>query len=303
MYFSVVLSFLKYMYTKVMKKYLLFLALSVLLPAFSMAFSGSEVQITKDGTAVMNGVKVMQQAGTTFYTRLYWGDSFVRVLVKTNSKTIFYRATGELTKINEISDGNLLDIVGELESGTSGLTLIAKSIKNSSVQKEQSTFSGVVTSIDLTLRKFVINTKTAGIITIQTGTTTVFTKGSRTLDLEHVRVGDTITKTSGDYDLTTKILQATNVVTFVDPNYYKPRLFEGKLIEISGVNVPTSIKVNVSGVDYLINVSEKTLVLNKIRNTVMLGRFVVGDSIRIFGTLREVDELIIDAEVVRNTNI
>lgn len=270
------------------------------LPVISMAFSGSEVHITKDGNATMNGVKVMQQAGTTFYTRLYWGDSFVRVLLKTNSKTTFYRATGELTTISEISDGDMLDVVGELESGTTGLTMVAKTIKNSSVQKAQSTFSGIVTSVDLISRQFVLSTKTSGVITVQTGTTTVFTKGSRTLDLEHVRVGDTITKTSGDYDLSNKILQATDVITFVDPNYYKPKLFEGKLIEVSGSAI---IKVNISGVVYTVNLNDKTLVLNKARSTVTLARFVSGDSIRIFGAIREVDEPIIDAEVVRNTNI
>lgn len=284
-----------------MKKYFLTSLLAVFLPV--LVFAGSEVHITKDGLATLTVVKVMQQAGTTFYTRLYWGDSFVRMILKTNSRTKYYRATGEATTINEISEGNSLDVTGELESGTNGLSLIAFTIRNSSVQKEWSTFSGKVSNVDLNVRSLILQTKANGDITVLTSTTTVFTKGSRTLDLEHVKVGDNITKVSGDYDLSTKILVATNINTFVDQNYYKPKLFEGKLVEVTSTTTPISIKVSLSGVVYTINISDKTVVLNKARNNVSLSRFVAGDNIRIYGAIREVDEPIIDVEVVRNTNL
>lgn len=267
------------------------------------AFAGSEVHITKDGIATMNSVTVMQQAGPTFYTRLYWGDSFVRVLVKTNNNTKFFRSTGEPTTILEISNGNLLDIVGELESGTNGLTLVASIVKNSSVQKQQASFTGKVTNVDLALRQFVLDAKVIGLVTVQASSTTVFTKGSRTLDLEHVKVGDTIIKASGDYDLSTKILQADSVKTFVDPNFYKPKTFEGKLVEVISTTSPASLKVSFSGINYLVNLNDKTLILNKARNSVSLSRFVVGDAIRVYGAIQEVDEPIINSEIVRNTSI
>lgn len=284
-------------------KVLIALLLAIIPLSFSEAFSGSEVNISKNGIANVTGAKVMQLAGPTFYTRLYWGDTFVRLLVKTKSTTKFYRATGEATTLAEVSEGNWLDISGELESGSTGLSLVANTVRNSSVHKEQSTFSGKVTNVDLNTRQFTLDTKTVGQITVVTSTTTIFTKGSRTLDLEHVKVGDTISKTSGDYDLSSKVLVAINVKTFIDPNYYKPKLFEGKLVELTNLTAPSSIKVSVSGVTYLVNLNSSTLILNKLRNSVLLNRFVVGDSIRIFGAIREVDEPIIDAEVVRNTNI
>lgn len=284
-----------------MKKYI-FLTLLVFIFPF-LALAGSEVHITKDGVANVTGVKVMQQAGTTFYTRLIWGDSFVRMLVKTNMSTKFYRATGEATTINEVRDGDYLDIIGELESGTSGLTLVATSIKNSSVQKEQASFPGKVLSINLQARSFVMDTKSVGQVTIQATTTTVFQKGSRTLDLEHLKVGDTIVKASGDYDLSTKVMIATYVRTFVDPNMYKPKTFEGKLSAIISSTTPAVIKINISGIDYIVNLNPNAQILNKVRSSITMVRFVSGDNIRVYGALREVDEPIIDADIIRNTSL
>lgn len=266
-------------------------------------FAGSEVHISKDGTANIIGVKVMQQAGTTFYTRLTWGDSFVRMLVKTNMSTKFYRATGETTTIGEVRDGDYLDIVGELESGTTGLTLVATSIKNSSVQKEQASFPGKVVSVDLSSRSFVMETKSVGQITVQATTTTVFQKGNRTLDLEHVKVGDTVVKASGDYDLSSKVMVSTYVRTFVDPNLYKPKVYEGKLSQVVSTTSPAVLKVVVSNVEYTINLNANAQILSKNRNPITLDRFVAGDKIRLFGILREVDDPIIDADIVRNTSL
>ena len=142
-----------------------------------------------------------------------------------------------------------------------------------------------------------------GIINVNIGTSTVFTKGNRTLDLNHLKIGDYVKKTSGDYNLSTKTLVAQTVVTYVDMSYYNPKLFEGTLDEISGTTLPTSIKVMIGKKQYVVNINDKTLILNKKREVVVLSRFVVGDHIRLYGTIREVDDPIIDAEVVRNTSL
>lgn len=288
-----------------MKKSLGFiLVLGFLLPFSPIsAFSGSEVHISKDGSLSVTAAKVMQLAGKTFFMRLYWGDAFVRFTVKTGIQTKFLRATGELTNLSEINVGDYLDITGQLESGSDILSVIATTITNSSVQKEQASFSGKISSIDSGLTQFSLVTKNAGQVTIATDGNTVFTKGSRTLDFAHLKVGDTITKTAGDYNLPTKTLQATTVKTYVDPAFYLPKTVEGKLVEVISATAPFSIKVNISGVVYLVNLNDKTQILNKNRAAVVLNRFVVGDNIRVFGTVREIDDPVIDAEVVRNTNL
>ncbi len=266
------------------------------------AFSGSEVHITKDGLTSISGAKVMQLAGGTLFMRLYWGDAYVRFTIKTNSKTKILRATNEETTMAEVSEGDLLDVTGELESGGNSLIVVASTIRNSSVDKKQATFSGKVSGVDLASRSFTLVTKT-DTITVQTGTTTQFLKGTRTLDLEHVSVGDTVLKTSGDYNLTSKLLSAQLVTTYVDLNNYKPRNFDGVLAEVSGTSLPTSVRVTVGNIKYTVNIKETTSLLSKTRSTVVLSRFVVGDKLRLYGAIREVDDPIIDAEIVRNMSL
>ncbi len=277
--------------------------LLLLTPFTTAALAGSEVHITRDGVALVTGVKVMQIAGTTLYTRLYWGDAYVRLLVKTNSSTKFYRGTGEVTKLSEVSVGNMLDMTGQLESGSENLVLIATTVKNSSVQKQQATLSGRVVSVDLSGKIFVINSSKYGLVTVNTSSKTQFTKGNRALDLDHVKIGDTITKTTGDYDLTAKTLVAMSVVTYVDMNLYKPQNFQGVLQAISGTSVPASLQVGIGGISYKVNVTVDTAITNKNKTAVLLSRFVPGDTIRLYGTVREIDELVIDAEIVRNMSL
>src|SRR3989344_3232701 len=95
---------------------ILFIGLSLAIP--QGVFANSVVSIDKDGVTSDSEVRVVQLAGRTFFTRLYWGLAFVRVTVKTNANTKFYRGTGELTNLSEIAEGDFLDITGELEANS-----------------------------------------------------------------------------------------------------------------------------------------------------------------------------------------
>jgi hypothetical protein len=286
-----------------MKKILsILLAVVVLLPLNLKAFSGSEVHITKDGLATITDAKVMQIAGGTLFTRMYWGDSYVRLTVKTNQSTKFYRGTGEVTTISEISEGDMLDVAGQLTGGDI-LTLVTFTVKNTSVQKKQTSFSGKVQSVDIPSKTFILNDKKIGSITVMATSTTRFVKGNRTLDLAHVLPGDTVSKVAGDYNINTRTVVADSVITYVDLNMYKPRNFQGALKEIVSTNIPGSIKVMVDGKIYTVKITDKTSILNTVRNKVSLNRFETDDTIRIYGAIREVDEPIIDAEIVRNISL
>lgn len=265
--------------------------------------ASSEVHVTKDGKATMSNVKVMQINGNTFFTRLYWGESFVRLTIKTTAATKMLRATGEVTTLAEMHEGDLLDVTGELASQSDTLTLVASSIKNSSVQKEQAVMSGMVKSIDLPSQQFTLDSKKKGIVVVSIATSTQIFKGTRTLDLEHLRVGNTITKVSGDYDLPTKTLRADTMTIYVDPAFYKPRLFKGRLAEAPIAGDSSSVKVTIDETTFTIALNNKTSILRNNKSTTTLERFLKGDSIRLYGTRREVDEPIIDAEVIRNTNL
>lgn len=286
-----------------MKKIFIILGLIfVISPSSLLAFSGSEVHITKDGLASITDTKVMQIAGGTLFTRMYWGDSYVRLTVKTNQNTKFFRGTGEPTTINELFEGDMLDVTGQL-SGGDVLTLVTSTVKNSSVQKKQTSFSGKVQEVNIPSKTFILNDKKIGTITVVATSTTRFVKGNRTLDLAHIVAGDIISKVAGDYNINTRTLIADSVITYVDLNLYKPRNFQGQLKEVTSTQVPASIKVLIEGKQYTVNITEKTSVLNTVRNKVSLARFENDDVIRIYGAIREVDEPIIDAEIVRNISL
>lgn len=285
-----------------------FIAVALVFATFAFAHRAlavsSEIHVTQDGKATVSSAKVMQIAGNTFYTRLYWGDSFVRFTVRANSSTKFLRATGEATTISEIKEGDILDINGELEARSDTMTLNASLIKNSSVQKEQASMTGTVISVDHSdARQFLLKSKERGVVTVKVATSTQFLKGTRTLDLEHLRAGDRITKLSGEYDIPTKTLTAKSVTIYIDMSVFKPRNFTGKLAEAPATTTATSIKVTINKIPYTINISDKTILMRNNKSTTTLQRFVTGDNLRLYGTLREVDEPIIDAEVVRNLSL
>lgn len=262
----------------------------------------SEIHVTQDGKASMSQTKVVQIAGNTLFARLYWGDAFIRFTIKTNSSTKFFRGTGEPTTIAEIKEGDILDAVGVLETGSNTLNLVASSLKNSSVQKEQAVIAGTVTSIDLSARQFSMTSKDRGEITVKVSATTPFTEGTRTVDIGNLRNGDYISKTSGDYDHTTKTLVADKVTIYINMSMFKPQNFVGKLAEVT-VAGATSIKVAVGKTTYAVYLTDKTSILRNNKSATTLQRFVEGDSIRLYGIMREVDEPIIDAEIIRNTSL
>ena len=127
-------------------------------PATVLALS-SEVSITKDGKAVVSGIKVMQLAGQTLFARLYWGDAFVRLTIKTNGSTKFFRAMGESTNLSEIAVNDILNVEGELESGGNTLVVVTKNVTNVSIEKERVIMSGKVIGVNFVNNNFTIETK------------------------------------------------------------------------------------------------------------------------------------------------
>jgi hypothetical protein len=286
-----------------MKNTLFGVILGLLVFSPFLVSAGSEVSINKEGLATITATKVMQVAGNTLFMRMYWGDAFVRFTVKTGSNTKFTRATGESTTIKEVKEGDILDVSGELESGSNTLTLVAKSVRNSSVEKLQSSLSGKVVSVDLQNSKFSLDTKTNGVVSVLVATTTVFNKGTRTIDLARVKSGDTVTRVTGDYDIPTKVISARTVLVYIDPNTFKPKNFEGKIIEIGGTTLPTYIKAKVGEIEYTVQLNEKTSVMRQNKASVSLTRFEEGDTVRFYGQIQEVDLPIIDASIIRNMSL
>lgn len=264
--------------------------------------ANSEISVNVEGNAVMKNVKVAQVAGATFYTRLIWGTSFVRLVVKTTPATKIYRKYGEIATVSEVKLNDFINITGELETGSDSLTIIADQITDLSILTKASTFSGTVSSIDSSAQNFVMKRKSGDSVTVSVTSATI-TKGSLTIGLDQIKVGDSITNVSGVYDYGTNTIKADKIIVYIDKAIFLSQNYQGTLRIINQTMPPTFV-VTVGSTDYTIKTSSQTQFLNKNKENVALKRFVEGDTVRIYGAREEViPYTTIDAEVVRNLNL
>lgn len=263
--------------------------------------SAPDFHIDKDGNISVHQAKVMQVAGTSFYTRYYVGLAFIRMLVKTDSNTKVYRRFGDEIDLNQIAVGDMLNIEGQIESGADSLSVVASKLTDFSNQKQISDFKGVIVGTGPVAGSFILFTK-IDTVTIHTSTTTQIKKGSRIIPPALVQNGDMVVNTAGTYDHATKILDANVVVIYIDKNIFLPRNFEGVLKTVSPNNA-SALTITTEGKDYSVMLSGNTAVLNKRRKPVSIKRYLEGDTVRIYGAIREAEEPIIDAEILRNTSL
>lgn len=78
---------------------------------------------------------------------------------------------------------------------------------------------------------------------------------------------------------------------------------EGTLKSIAGTTTPTTLVLTIKGVDYTVNVPGGISILNKNWQIVSLSSFRIGDTVRVYGSLRTDSTATIDATVVRDTSI
>lgn len=261
-----------------------------------------DFHIDKDGYVSIRQAKIVQISGTSFYARYYVGLAFIRILIKTDKNTDVRRRFGDQIPLGLIETGDTINLEGKVENGADSLSVIASKIVDFSNQKEISSFKGSIVNTGGGAGTFMLASANRGTITITTGTTTQIRKGNRIISPDLVRVGDTVTDTVGTYDHANKTLDANVIVVYTDMNVYEPRNFEGTLKTISAGN-PTMITFNTEGRDYSVPITNNIVILNKARKPVSLKRYIEGDTIRVYGAIREAEEPIIDAEVLRDVSL
>ncbi|MES2087905.1 MAG: hypothetical protein V4467_02840 [Patescibacteria group bacterium] len=267
----------------------------------TVANSSQELHIDKDGNIRASQVTVMQIAGTSIYVRYYIGLAFLRILIKTDKTTKIFRRFGDEIPLGQVNVGDMLNVEGKIESGADSLSIITSKIINFSNQKEVTNFQGIVAGTGSTTGSFILNTQT-GPITIQTNPTTQIKKGSRIISTDLVKNGDSVTDVTGTFDHATKTIAADVVVVYIDKNIFLPRNFEGTLTAIASSN-PTTLAMKIEGKNYTVALNSNTNILNKARGSVSIKRYLEGDTVRIYGAIREAEDPIIDAQIVRNTSL
>jgi hypothetical protein len=273
------------------------------LPTGAFAATPSEIHIKPDGTFTATNVVVFQKAGDrNFFCRVMWDKVYVRVVVLVNDSTVITKKHGERATGKDIQEGDVLDVEGVLTGGEGSFNVMAKKVRDNSLTAESKSITGSVLSIDSGKNSFVLKNKTFGTTTVSVTGTTTIQKGVRTIPFSEIVKGDEITSTHGTYNYTTRTLAASLITVYQNPALFQTKLYEGTLKSIAGTTFPTSLVVSVGGTDYTVFLSEKTIIYNRARDITSLTRFVVGDSIRLNGKLRQTNLTEIDATVVRDTN-
>jgi hypothetical protein len=84
---------------------------------------------------------------------------------------------------------------------------------------------------------------------------------------------------------------------------FNARNFEGKLKSVNNSGELPTLVVSTEGKDYRVFLKKPLIILNKAKNPVSIKRYLEGDTVRVYGAIREAEEPIIDAEVVRNVDL
>ena len=270
------------------------------IPAHNAA--DQDFHLDKDGNVSMYQGKIIQIAGTSFYARYYVGLAYIRMIIKTDTNTKFHRRFGDEISIKEIKEGDMVNVFGKIENGADTISIVAQEIVDFSNQKEITSFKGAIAGNGSSTASFILKTSNQGNITVNTNSSTQIRKGNRILTPDRVRSGDRITDTVGTFDHANKTLEANVLVIYTDMNVYKARNFEGIFKSVSGNN-PLTLIFATEGKEYSVILKDNAEILSNKRKPALIKRFVSGDTIRIYGAIKEVDEPIIDAEVVRNLDL
>ncbi len=262
----------------------------------------SELNISTNGTFTGKQLKVMQIAGKNLFMRGYWGNAFLRVTVLINASTTITRSHGDSGALADLHEGDMLDVTGTLAPGAETVTVNAASIRNSSADQAPKSVAGVAQSVDKSALTLVLKDATLGTITVVVPASVPIKKGMREIEFGDVSQGDKILSASGTFDYASKTLTSNAIEIYQDKTIFAPRNFDGVLKSLSGTTLPTTAVVTVGKTDYTVYLSAKSQTLKKSKAPGDLVRFVVGDTVRLWGAIRQTDLTQIDAEIIRDLN-
>lgn len=254
--------------------------------------------INENGRVSLQGAKVVSVEGATINATISWGGSSgFSGIIKTDASTEFVRRNGGRTSMSEIVPGHYIAVEGVLDTSASKPTVIAKVVRDWSVLKMEINPFGVVSSIDTAAKTFMLKTQERGVLKVLVSDATVFTKGNTAASFSALKVGDMLS-VNGLLEQNTSTLQANRVKIRVQDR----RVFEGGRLKtpVTGSSTPASLVVTFGKIDYTVNVSSDTSVLNFRWAQVNLSDFKAGDHIRVYGAA---DGTTIDATVVRDVSL
>ena len=262
----------------------------------------SEISIKPDGTFFATNVVVMQKsekAGTNLFSRVTWGNVFLRVTILASSAKIT-KNNGGSAAVEDIQVGDILSVKGTLAPGADSLVINALEVRDLSLNVESKNISGAIKTLNVSLNNFTLTDKKLGAITVVAPYN--IQKGARTISIGELAVGDKVLSASGAFDYSTKTFTASDMEVYQDKSVFKSQNFQGALKSISGTALPTSAVITVGKTDYTVYLPASAKVMSKNKALTTLRRFTTGDTVRFYGAVRQVNLQEIDAGLIRNLN-
>lgn len=248
----------------------------------------SELHILPDGSLSSKAVVVMQKAGSNLFCRIAWGNTFIRMTVLLHDDTAITRKYGGKSVQDDIREGDLLEVSGQLSDGTGNLIVNAKKVKDLSLVSEPKDITNaVLSSIDLNKNVLGVTVKSLGAIKLALSTETPIKKGIRTITLQELVVGDKILTASGVYDYPTSTLNVTSMEVYQDKSVFLPKTFDGVIAQLNGTALPTTLMLSSGGKTYTVYLSATTTLISKSKAAIELTRAASGDKVKVQGNIKE----------------
>ncbi len=274
-------------------------ALAPIIPLPKTVGAPLSLTIEPNGDTVLEGARITQITGSTIFASQYWGELPVRWIIRTDSKTSFKHRFGNPIVLSQFTLGHFVSVEGVFNGSSDSLGIDAKSIKNWSISTEGSSFTGMVASAPDASGAFILKNGDGSTVLVKPKATSTVMRGTVSIVPAAIALGDRILETTGVYNHLDRSLAADSVKIFQDKQKFTPRNFEGKLTRLDGIALPTIAAVKVGDKEYTVHLPATTEILRKNKSKTTLQRFVVGDTIRFYGAIREAEWSVVDAEVVR----
>lgn len=288
-----------------MRKVFFVAVLAFAVPVLALAAPASELHIAQDGKLTAKNVVVMQksESGSAFFSRVAWGDIFLRLTVLTAQSG----TTAKITKNNggvatyaDVKVGDILNVEGTLAPGADTLLIHATAVRDLSLNVETKTISGTIKTLNAPQSSFTLTDKKLGAITVVAPYN--IQKGARVISVGELAAGDKVLSASGSFDYAAKTFTADSMEVYQDKSVFKSQNFQGTLKSISGTTLPVTAVVTVGKNDYTVYLPASAKVMSKNRAATTLQRFTAGDTVRFYGSIRQINLQEIDADLIRNLN-
>ena len=277
-------------------------ALVFLLPLTAAADVSSEINFTSTGQFTGKNIVVFQKSGNDLFSRAVWGLAFIRIVLLPNASTTITKAHGEPATVADIQEQDVLDVTGTLVSGADTIMITPTTMRDQNLLSAGKTLTGIVKSTNLSAHTFVLTNPSFGNTTVQLTEGAQITKGQRTIFLPDLAIGDKVLSAVGTYDYSGNTFTASSLSVYQDPSVFVARNFQGTLKSIAGTSLPTSVVVTVSGIDYTVFLDAKASILSNAKKNASLSRFVAGDTVRFYGSIRQTNLTQIDSDTLRDLN-